>query len=516
MKPRIISVVIVLVMALIVSFLFAVGSFVAFLPYGKKFENLAISSPHPHHVPTRPGGISFRFVMAHDVIHERFPKHGVAYYEARNQQTRSQLDELEDDDRERWPLIDDLCVGLEKLGRTEEAIPLMRSKLEQQQAAGITGIDLYSSFANLGTFLIHANFANARLGEAAAIQKFQEGVDFIREAVEVNPDAHFGRERWQLAVAEFLLVSFESPEVLEKFDCIGNRIDLLYDEIMDPGRTYYTAYGHASSILFANRGQRRYPAFFPPEGDPSAEENWEQFKEVRKTISKVGAGEPELAGLTDWQDLEINSHKEQVPFDEPMLGIIGMWREGGGANPHFALAIGETMLRVGQRFIAWTAYERAFDLAERYSPDPALQEFLRNHCRERQAVIAQSLLDEGEVFNPEEMRRKYRDELDFGLEYQDSYQAFEEQQLAAGVEIDDPNFYAGFHQTAPEIATKPGREELMRYAPVKVKDQYVNTAKRNWTIFGAGIGAMIPAVFGYLRRRFFRSRVEDAKSHPVT
>ena len=50
-----------------------------------------------------------------------------------------------------------------------------------------------------------------------------------------------------------------------------------------------------------------------------------------------------------------SSHRKPVPFDEPALGIIGMWRQGGGANPHFALALGETMLRVGQRYIAWCA-----------------------------------------------------------------------------------------------------------------------------------------------------------------
>ena len=69
----------------------------------------------------------------------------------------------------------------------------------------------------------------------------------------------------------------------------------------------------------------------------------------------------------------VPSHRMPTSFDEPCLGIVGMWRQGGGANPHFALALAETMLRVGQRYVAWTAYERASRLAERFWPDDAMR-----------------------------------------------------------------------------------------------------------------------------------------------
>jgi hypothetical protein len=42
---------------------------------------------------------------------------------------------------------------------------------------------------------------------------------------------------------------------------------------------------------------------------------------------------------------------------------------------------------VGQRHIAWAAFERAHRLADRYWPDPRLQTFLREHCRKRQAEL---------------------------------------------------------------------------------------------------------------------------------
>jgi hypothetical protein len=41
-----------------------------------KREPKTESVPLPHHVPKSPNAASFRFAMAHDVIHERYPKHG--------------------------------------------------------------------------------------------------------------------------------------------------------------------------------------------------------------------------------------------------------------------------------------------------------------------------------------------------------------------------------------------------------------------------------------------------------
>ena len=35
-----------------------------------------------------------------------------------------------------------------------------------------------------------------------------------------------------------------------------------------------------------------------------------------------------------------------MPFDEPVLGVIGMWTLGGGPNPHSALALGVGELSV--------------------------------------------------------------------------------------------------------------------------------------------------------------------------
>src|SRR5271170_6554352 len=70
--------------------------------------------PYPHHVSKYPDGVSFRFAMVNDVIHERFPRHGADYYRERNRLTREKLAKLSPDDPGRFALDDDLAVGLER------------------------------------------------------------------------------------------------------------------------------------------------------------------------------------------------------------------------------------------------------------------------------------------------------------------------------------------------------------------------------------------------------------------
>ena len=51
----------------------------------------------------------------------------------------------------------------------------------------------------------------------------------------------------------------------------------------------------------------------------------EYLLDYRKYITRVGAE-------GDWNDVPVPSHREPVAFDEPVLGIIGIWRQGSGAT----------------------------------------------------------------------------------------------------------------------------------------------------------------------------------------
>ncbi|MCA9058989.1 MAG: hypothetical protein KDA85_10835 [Planctomycetaceae bacterium] len=474
----------------------AIASFGSLLSHirgtADRYPFLAQSVPMPHHVPRYAGGLSFRFAMAHDVLMQRFPRHGPRHYEERNLVSAAMLEQLGEDDPAAWPVMDDLAAGLERLHRSEEAVALMRRKLAAQQEQKITGVGLYTTYANLGTFLIHAHAQAALNGDAEAIERFQEGVEFVRRSVEVNPTAHFGREQWQAAIAEFLLSAAQNSELLKTFDCLGNRLDLPLSEIMDREANWVElGYGRPTTPAFGQtRGEAEYvvPQLFEANVRPDDPTSWENLKAARQFITPIGAE----AG---WEQVPITSFHQPVPFDEPMLGIIGMWRQGGGANPHFALAIGETMLRVGQRYLAWNAYERAAQLAERYSPDPALQQFLLDHCRHRQQEIEVSVNQDRGGESPDqhqELTAAFNAELAFGQQWQAAYQAYETQRIEDGHAISEPDFFADFDAQHDAIASPIGNEERYVYVSRRRINDYAKRATRSATILGAGCGAILP------------------------
>lgn len=500
------------------------GSLRHLLPRSADYPFLAARVPLPHHVPQYAGGLSLRYAMVQDVIHERFPKHGPAHYRERNRLTRQKLAALPPVDAAAFPLADDLAAGLERLGRPDEAVAVMRDKLARQQAKGLTGRDLYTSYANLGTFLIHANAPSALSGDPAARGRFREGVELVRKSVEVNPEAHFGRERWQAAVAEFLLAATDRPDLLRTFDCLGNRLDLGIEEILNREANWTdTGYGRATSAEFRRgRAVREVPGFFEPATDPADPARWAELSPVRRHVTKVGAEH-------GWDAVPVPSHRKPVPFDEPVLGIIGMWRQGGGANPHFALALGEVMLRVGQRHVAWAAYERARRLADRYWPDPPLREFLREHCRKRQADIERTLThvppaearrpawqNVGPPLSAEEvagLRPRFEAELAFGEGYQRAYQEYEEERLAAGAPLDDPHFFDAFHAGREPIASPVGPEEWFVWVPRSRISEYAAGRRWTWGVFGAGLAAVLAG--GLMRWRAGRAAGESKARSPA-
>ena len=410
--------------------------------------------PYPHHVSKYPGGVSLRFAMVHDVLHERFPRHGREYYVERNRLAREALGKapnLQTADRatqeKYFSLMDDLGVGLDLLGEHDEAVRILRDKLRQQERLGWKGRDLYTTYANLGTSLIHGSFRKVRAGDTGARVPLREGLHHIRESIAVNPQAHFGREEWQAKVVDYLLACVDDPRLLLSEDLTGNRLD---EETGSRQAVTSSAKGDGHTRL-----GERVAAFLqltPPEQSEA------ERASCREPITRVGGGEG----------------KQGVPFDEPVLGIIGMWRLGGGANPYFSLALAEIMLRVGQRYIAWCGYERTVLLADAYWPDKAIQAGLKDHCRKRQAVL-ENQLPPDEVAR---LRPRFKAELAYGQGYQREYQEYEADRIAAGVSLDDPHFYDAFHKDHKPIAS-----------PVGPADTFVVESRA-----GAGSPETLPAV----------------------
>jgi hypothetical protein len=407
--------------------------------------------PYPYVVPKSEGGVALRFAMVHDVLHERFPRHGLAYYKERNRRTRQALAKWKAQPQDSPPpqeyfdLLDDLAVGLEMAGKHDEAIRLMRDKLRQQVELKTPRQQLYSTHANLGTFLILGPFRQVRPGNKQDREVLREGLKSIQTAIEINPDSHFGRERWQAVLIEYMIELHANPRVLLYYDMVGNQLDINLDkEEYSPLSDFGTRPGGDGPLrwgaLYGGVAMSRRAADYLRHPG-----SWAQYKDVRGGITRVGAEK-------GWAQVVETEHQKPVPFDEPTLGVVGMWRMGGGAHPYFALALGETMMRVGQRYLAWSAFERASRLSNLVWPDPQLQQRFMDHCRQRQATI-EATLPSDEVGR---LRPAFDAELTLGLDYQKAYQRYEEESIAAGKSIKDPHFYDDFHARHPPIATPVG------------------------------------------------------------
>lgn len=156
-----------------------------------------------------------RFPDALELITGKFLRHSEDFYQWRIKDRLRRLEEEPDN----LALYDDLAVAYDKTGQHDKAIETILEKEKRKPG-------LYKTYANLGTFYIHK-------GELA------EGVAHLKKAIEINPDAHFGREIYQQLLVEYVLSN--NP------DGGPPSLPLKFDEDGDP----YSRNGFADFVLEA-------------------------------------------------------------------------------------------------------------------------------------------------------------------------------------------------------------------------------------------------------------------------
>jgi hypothetical protein len=180
--------------------------------------------------------------------------------------------------------------------------------------------------------------------------------------------------------------------------------------------------------------------------------------------------------------------------------------------------MGEILLRVGQRYIAWDAFERASRLADRFYPEESIRKGLREHCRKRQAEIESTLRDEKawQKVSPSpgaqalaNLRADFDRELAVGETFQKNYQKYEQEKIQAGISIDGETFFDQFHARNPSIASPTGSEEWFAWIPPEKKAAYGHERGEVFGIFGAGVAASLAASCFWLAR-WFRSPLEPS------
>lgn len=137
------------------------------------------------------------------VITGRFERNPPLYYQMRIARERANLQT----NPRQFGLYDDIGVALDKLGRDDEALQTMKAKRALLPAFDpddkANRENWYRYFANEGTFRAHrflkAGAPKEKLGELEAARAQ------IKRAIEIKPNAHFGRERYQLMAMDWII-----------------------------------------------------------------------------------------------------------------------------------------------------------------------------------------------------------------------------------------------------------------------------------------------------------------------
>ncbi|MBO6513184.1 MAG: hypothetical protein JJ974_04385 [Phycisphaerales bacterium] len=150
-----------------------------------------------------------------EIITGRFDRFPPLFYEMRLERVTGELA----DDPDNLDLYDDAGVACDRLGLSDEAIGWMERKLVVMDRLEAKGIDVsehrYRYLANLGTFYVHRWLKNGASREDMA--DVERSRDLIAAAIELNPEAHFGRERYQLLAIKSLLLSDSERSEMTSF-----------------------------------------------------------------------------------------------------------------------------------------------------------------------------------------------------------------------------------------------------------------------------------------------------------
>ncbi|MCA8976512.1 MAG: hypothetical protein KDC98_17460 [Planctomycetes bacterium] len=256
---------------------------------------------------------------AFDLVTGRWHRHGEAYY-------RERIARLGAKPHPTLAELDDLAVAFERVGERERAVAVMAKKAEALAAAPDREHE-YRRLANLGTFHAHAG-------------RYDEAVVELRQAVALNPAAHFGRERLQIRLIEYAAAARQEPSRWTQQSFLR-----------------YAGYPFGS---FPSR------AFADPAQD----------------------GEPTFV-----DDVEIDC---DLDWDQAYRAVGGMLRFGGREGPELYRALGELFLEKEHLNLAWWAFRHAIE-RDHPAAEVLTQQLARiaDHWREAESVHTMQLAGTG-------------------------------------------------------------------------------------------------------------------------
>ena len=167
-----------------------------------------------------------------EIIVGWFDRYPPEYYQARLDRVLKEIQTTP----EKLSLYDDAAVALDRLHRSSEAIALMAQKkamMSKLRESGQTA-DLrehrYRYLANLGTFHVHDWIGRPKEIRDSDLTSLQKAEELIEAAIAYNPEAHFGREKYQLLAIQWLQ---KTPEQIGNSGPMGPNVRKLEKEEID-------------------------------------------------------------------------------------------------------------------------------------------------------------------------------------------------------------------------------------------------------------------------------------------
>jgi len=144
-----------------------------------------------------------------DTIVGWFPRNPPLYYEMR---IKRRIAELKTNPNI-LDAYDDIAVGYARLGKEKDGLEWLEKQRAILQSSSQADLNVkehwYHYWANRGTLLVHDWFHRGH--KKNEISELQQGEKCIENALRINPNAHFGRERVQLEVMRWAEVQTLHP-----------------------------------------------------------------------------------------------------------------------------------------------------------------------------------------------------------------------------------------------------------------------------------------------------------------
>jgi hypothetical protein len=268
-----------------------------------------------------------------------FDRYPPRYYEMRLERVSKELA----DNPGALDLYDDAGVACNRLGRFDEAIAWMAKK--KAVLDGIEGtsanLDRYRYHANLGSFLGNRWATRPAVERSADLSDLKEATNHIAEAIALNPDAHFGREKYQLKLFQWLQQPAEPKD--KTWAPEQSFLGLPIERQLKPG------------------GLLKYPELADAESGlaglvhlGSAWESIDVFDALGSVVQADGASSLALLVEMRIQELEGAGHRSLHPSADHSRRTHGDYVQ---SSPPLREWFARTRALAGEREAAWIAYQ---------------------------------------------------------------------------------------------------------------------------------------------------------------